>query len=435
MERTAFRELKAWKERGGRKPLIVQGVRQCGKTWLIKEFGRREYARVAYINFESSKVMQSLFVADFDIQRIVTAIQIETGVQITPQDTLIVLDEIQEAEGGLTSLKYFKENAPQYHVVAAGSLLGVALHKTKSFPVGTVDFVNLYPLDFGEFLMAVGQKPLLELLEKRDWTLIKTFKEKYIQLLRQYYYVGGMPEVVASFVENNDFAEVRELQKAILTAYERDFSKHAPNEIVPRIRMVWDSIPAQLSKENKKFVYGQVKKGARAKEYELALAWLKDSGLVYRIERVTKPGIPLKGYADRDAFKLFICDVGLLAAIGDIDPRTLLDGNAIFTEFKGALAEQYVLQQLVVKKDMPVYYWSASEEGGKSEVDFVMQVSGNVIPIEVKAEENLQAKSLKAYCEKYHPGVAIRTSMSDFREESWLVNLPLYAIGQIENIE
>ncbi len=435
MERTAFRELKAWKEHNKRKPLIVQGVRQCGKTWLIKEFGRREYTRVAYINFESSKLMQSLFEVDFDIQRIITAIQIETGVQITPQDTLIVLDEIQEAEGGLTSLKYFKENAPEYHVIAAGSLLGVALQKTKSFPVGTVDFVNLYPLDFGEFLLAVGQKPLLDLLEKRDWTLIKTFKEKYIQLLRQYYYVGGMPEVVASFVEKNDFTEVRDLQKAILMAYERDFSKHAPNEIVPRIRLVWDSIPAQLSKENKKFVYGQVKKGARAKEYELALAWLKDSGLVYRIERVTKPGIPLKGYADRDAFKLFIADVGLLAAIGDIDARTLLDGNAIFTEFKGALAEQYVLQQLVVKKDMPIYYWSASEEGGKSEVDFVMQVSGNVIPIEVKAEENLQAKSLKAYCDKYHPAVAIRTSMSDFREESWLINLPLYAIGQIENIE
>ena len=435
MERTAFRELKAWKEHNKRKPLIVQGVRQCGKTWLIKEFGRREYTRVAYINFESSKLMQSLFEVDFDIQRIITAIQIETGVQITPQDTLIVLDEIQEAEGGLTSLKYFKENAPEYHVIAAGSLLGVALQKTKSFPVGTVDFVNLYPLDFGEFLLAVGQKPLLDLLEKRDWTLIKTFKEKYIQLLRQYYYVGGMPEVVASFVEKNDFTEVRDLQKAILMAYERDFSKHAPNEIVPRIRLVWDSIPAQLSKENKKFVYGQVKKGARAKEYELALAWLKDSGLVYRIERVTKPGIPLKGYADRDAFKLFIADVGLLAAIGDIDARTLLAGNSIFTEFKGALAEQYVLQQLVVKKDMPIYYWSASEEGGKSEVDFVMQVSGNVIPIEVKAEENLQAKSLKAYCDKYHPAVAIRTSMSDFREESWLINLPLYAIGQIENIE
>ncbi len=432
MERTAFRELKAWKEHDKRKPLIVRGVRQCGKTWLIKEFGRREYARVAYINFESSKLMQSLFEVDFDIQRIITAIQIETGVQITPKDTLIVLDEIQEATGGLTALKYFKENAPEYHIIAAGSLLGVALHQTKSFPVGTVAFVDLYPLDFGEFLMAVGQKPLLDLLEKRDWTLIKTFKEKYINLLRQYYYVGGMPEVVASFVEKNDFAEVRELQKGILTSYEQDFSKHAPYEIVPRIRMIWDSIPAQLSKEKKKFVYGQVKKGARAKDYVLAMTWLEDSGLIYRIERVSKPGIPLKGYADNSAFKLFICDVGLLAAMGDIDARTLLDGNTIFTEFKGALAEQYVLQQLVVKNDMPIYYWSASEEGGKSEVDFVIQYSGNVIPIEVKAEENLKAKSLKAYCDKYLPKVAIRTSMSDFREESWLVNIPLYAIGQLE---
>ncbi len=435
MERTTFRELKAWKDRPSRKPLIVRGVRQCGKTWLIREFGRREYAKTAYINFESAKSMQSLFEVDFDVQRIITAIQIETGVQIIPGDTLIVLDEIQEATGGLTSLKYFKENAPEYHVIAAGSLLGVALHKTKSFPVGMVDFVDLHPLDFGEFLMAVGQKPLLDLLEKRDWTLIKTFKEKYINLLRQYYYVGGMPEVVASFVEKNDFAEVRELQKSILTAYEQDFSKHAPNEIVPRIRMVLDSIPAQLSKENRKFVYGQVKKGARAKDYELALSWLRDSGLVYRIERVSKPGIPLKGYADNSAFKLFICDVGLLAAMGDIDARTLLDGNAIFTEFKGALAEQYVLGQLVVKRDMPIYYWSASEEGGKSEVDFVVQYSGQVIPIEVKAEENLQAKSLKIYCEKFQPLIAIRTSMSDFREESWLVNLPLYAISQIENIE
>ena len=435
MERSAFRELKAWKEQKQRKPLIVQGVRQCGKTWLIKEFGRREYAHVAYINFESSKLMQSLFEVDFDVRRIITAIQIETGVQITPGDTLIVLDEIQEAKGGLTALKYFKENTPEYHIIAAGSLLGVALHKTQSFPVGTVDFVDLYPLDFAEFLMAVGQKPLLDLLEKRDWTLIKTFKEKYIDLLRQYYYIGGMPEVVASFVENNDFAEVRELQKDILTAYEQDFSKHAPYEIVPRIRMIWDSIPAQLSKEKKKFIYGQVKKGARAKDYELALMWLKDSGLVHRIERVTKPGIPLKGYADNSAFKLFICDVGLLAAMGDIDARTLLDGNAIFTEFKGALAEQYVLQQLVVKKDMPVYYWSASEEGGRSEVDFVIQYSGNVIPVEVKAEENLQAKSLKTYCEKFHPIIAVRSSMSDYRQESWLVNIPLYAISQIDNLE
>jgi predicted AAA+ superfamily ATPase len=434
MERTAFKDLKAWKEYDKRKPLIVRGVRQCGKTWLIKEFGRREYAKIAYINFENTKLMQSLFESDFDIDRIITAIQIETDVQITPHDTLIVLDEIQEAVGGLTSLKYFYENAPEYHVIAAGSLLGVALHNTKSFPVGKVDFVDLYPLDFEEFLMAVGQKPLLQLLEKRDWTLIKTFKEKYINLLRQYYYVGGMPEVVAAYAGKEDFAKVRDLQKNILAAYEHDFSKHAPNEIVPRIRMVWNSIPAQLSKENRKFVYGQVKKGARAKDFELALSWLKDSGLVYRIERVTKPGIPLKGYANSDAFKLYISDVGLLGAIGDIDVKTILDGNTIFTEFKGALAEQYVLQQLVVKKDLPVYYWSASEDGGKAEVDFVVQLTGNVIPIEVKAEENLKAKSLKTYCDKYNPGVVVRTSMSDFREEPWLVNVPLYAISQLGDI-
>jgi predicted AAA+ superfamily ATPase len=432
MERTAFKDLKAWKERDTRKPLIVQGVRQCGKTWLIKEFGRREYDKVAYINFENTKLMQSLFEVDFDVRRIIAAIQIETGVQITPHDTLIVLDEIQEATGGLTSLKYFYENAPEYHVVAAGSLLGVALHQTKSFPVGKVDFVGLYPLDFCEFLMAVGQKPLLELLEKRDWVLIKTFKEKFIQLLREYYFVGGMPEVVAAYTVKKDFDEVRDLQKDILAAYEQDFSKHAPNEIVPRIRMVWNAIPAQLSKENRKFVYGQVKKGARAKDFELALSWLVDSGLVYRIERVTKPGIPLKGYADNDAFKLYISDVGLLGAIGDIDARTLLDGNTIFTEFKGALAEQYVLQQLVVKKNLPIYYWSAAEDGGKAEVDFVVQYSGNVIPIEVKAEENLKAKSLKAYCDKYNPGVVVRTSMSDFREEPWLVNVPLYAISHFK---
>lgn len=432
MERMAFRELQAWKEYNMRKPLIVRGVRQCGKTWLIKDFGRREYAKLAYINFENTKLMQSLFQADFDIERIITAIQIETGVQITPEDTLIVLDEIQEADGGLTSLKYFHENAPQYHVIAAGSLLGVALHKTKSFPVGKVDFLDLYPLDFQEFLLAFNQKPLLDLLAKRDWTLIKTFKEKYIQLLRQYYYIGGMPEVVASFVDKNDFAEVRRLQKDILEAYEQDFSKHAPNEIVPRVRMVWNSILAQLSKENKKFVYGQIKKGARAKDYELAISWLVDSGLVHRIERITKPGIPLKGYVDNSAFKLFIADVGLLSAIGDIDAKTLLDGNTIFTEFKGVLTEQYVLQQLVGNRNMAIYYWSA--ERAESEVDFVVQQSGEVIPVEVKAEENLQAKSLKTYCDKYHSKTAIRTSMSDFRQESWLVNIPLYAIGQLGNL-
>jgi len=430
MERYAIHYLKEWKNKSRRKPLIVKGARQVGKTWLIKEFGRQEYAKVAYINFESTQLMQTVFNADFNINRIIMAIQLETEIQITPEDTLIILDEIQEAEGGLTSLKYFYENAPEYHIIAAGSLLGVALHKTKSFPVGKVDFMDMYPLNFPEFLMAMGHKQLLDLLKSKDWELIKAFKDKFIELLKQYYYIGGMPEVVSAFVENKDIAEVRNLQKNILTAYEQDFSKHAPNEIVPRIRMLWDSIPAQLAKENKKFIYGQVKKGARAKDYELALSWLIDSGLIYKIERVSKPDIPLKGYVDSSAFKIYVSDVGLLSAMGDIDARTLLDGNVIFEEFKGSLTEQYVLQQLIINKDMPIYYWS-TDGSGVAEVDYVIQHQGNIIPIEVKAAENLQAKSLKVYCQKYNPKVAVRTSMSDFREEEWLINIPLYAISQI----
>lgn len=424
--------LKEWKDKAKRKPLIVRGARQVGKTWLIKEFGKTEYEQTAYINFENSKVLQSLFSSDFDIPRIITALQIETGLQIHPENTLLVFDEIQEAEGGLTSLKYFYENAPEYHVIAASSLLGVALHSTKSFPVGKVDFMDLYPLNFSEFLVALNQKQLLDLLKSKNWELIKTFKEKYIQLLRQYYYIGGMPEVVSSFIQENNFTKVRNIQKQILTSYEQDFSKHAPNEIVPRLRMLWNSIPAQLSKENKKFIFGLVKKGARAKDYELALSWLVDCGLVYQIHRISKPDIPLKGYVDNSAFKLYIVDVGLLAAMGDIDVKTLLGGNTIFEEFKGALTEQYVLQQLIVNPDMPIYYWSA--EAGMAELDFVIQYSGKVIPIEVKAEENLQAKSLKSYCQKYNPKIALRTSMSDYRQEEWLTNIPLYAIGEITEL-
>ena len=355
--------------------------------------------------------------------------QIETGIQIQPENTLIVFDEIQEVAGGVTSLKYFQENAPEYHVIAAGSLLGVALHSTTSFPVGKVEFLELYPLDFSEFLLAMNQKPLLDLLTSGDWALIQTFKEKYITLLRQYYYIGGMPEVVNSFIQNNNYEEVRTIQKQILTSFEQDFSKHAPNDIVPRIRMLWNSIPAQLSKENKKFIYGLVKKGARAREYELALSWLADCGLVYPVHRVNKPGLPLKGYMDNAAFKLYIVDVGLLAAMGDIDVKTLLEGNAIFEEFKGSLTEQYVLQQLKSIPDLPIFYWSA--ETAVAEIDFVTQLSGKVIPIEVKAEENLHAKSLRSYSQRYDPEIALRISMSDFREEDWLINIPLYAISTI----
>ena len=429
MERIAMKELVSWKNKLGRKPLIIRGARQVGKTWLMKEFGKNEYSQTVYVNLESSKLLKTLFVDNFDINRIITALQIETGIQVNTENTLIIFDEIQEAEGAITSLKYFCENAPQYHIIAAGSLLGVAMHKHTSFPVGKVEFLDLYPLNYTEFLLALDQQPLLNLLKSKDWTLIKSFKEKYIQILRQYYYIGGMPEVVLSYRTQNDFKEVRIIQKRILTAYEHDFSKHAPSDIVPRIRMLWNSIPSQLAKENKKFIYGAVKPGSRAKDYELALSWLIDCGLVHKVCRVSKPGIPLKAYEDYNAFKLFIADVGLMGAMGDIDVRTLLEGNMIFEEFKGALTEQYVLQQLTTIPDLVIYYWSA--ERSIAEIDFLIQYSGEVVPIEVKAEENLQAKSLKAFCQKYSPQTAIRTSMSDYRKEDWLTNLPLYTIGEL----
>ena len=346
---------------------------------------------------------------------------------------MIIFDEIQEAEGAITALKYFCENAPHYHIIAAGSLPGVSLHKHSSFPVGKVDFMDLSPLNYSEFLMALEKQPLLNLLKNRDWTLIKSFKEKYIQLLRQYYYIGGMPEAVLSYSVQDDFREVRAIQKRILSAYEQDFSKHAPSQIVPRIRMLWNSIPAQLTKENKKFIYGAIKKGSRAKDYELALSWLMDCGLVHKVCRVSKPGIPLKAYEDNSAFKLFIVDVGLLGAMGDIDVRTLIEGNVIFEEFKGAMTEQYVLQQLATIPDLVIYYWSA--ERSTAEIDFLAQVLGEVVPIEVKAEENLQAKSLKTFYQKYSPETAIRTSMSDFRKEDWLTNLPLYAISELVDLD
>lgn len=433
MERIAMHQLKQWKNKAKRKPLIVQGARQVGKTWLIKKFGREEYAQMAYINFEESKAMQKLFISDFDIPRILDAIQVETGIQVVADNTLIVFDEIQEAEGGLTSLKYFCENAPEYHVVAAGSLLGFSIHGKHSFPVGKVEFMELYPLNFAEFLTAMNQQPLLALLQNKKWELVKTFREKFVHFLRHYYYIGGMPEVVSSFVNNNDYEEVRKIQKEILLSYDQDFSKHVPPDIVPRLRQLWDSIPSQLAKENRKFIFGLIKKGARAREYETALMWLVDCGLVYQVKRVSKPDIPLKGYEDNSAFKIYVLDVGLMAAMGDIDVKTLLEGNAIFEEFKGALTEQYVLQQLIINEGMPIHYWSA--EKATAEVDFVIQYSGKVIPIEVKAEENLKAKSLQSYCQKYNPDVALRISMSDYRVQDGLTNIPLFALAVADVIK
>lgn len=429
MIREAIKDLVKWKDGVHRKPLIIRGARQVGKTWIMKEFGRTYYEKFAYINFDNNERMESLFSGNLDISRLITALQIESGVKIDANNTLIIFDEVQEVPKALTSLKYFYENAPQYHIVAAGSLLGVALHHGTSFPVGKVDFMDLYPMSFIEFLNATGNEELSKLILTKDFELIKSFKGRYIDLLKQYYYIGGMPEAVSSFIDTKDYTVVREIQKRLLIAYEQDFSKHAPNEVVPRIRMLWTSIPSQLAKENRKFIYGLIRQGARAREYELAMQWLLDCGLIYKVGRITKPDMPIMAYQDFNAFKLFVLDVGLLSAMSGLDLKSLLQGNKVFEEFKGALNEQYVLQQLITNKDITPYYWTAEKSSG--EIDFVFQHGMDIIPVEVKAAENLQAKSLKNYYLKYGPKYAIRTSMSDYRKEEWLTNIPLYAINCI----
>ncbi|MCM1365171.1 MAG: ATP-binding protein [Ruminococcus sp.] len=432
MYRIAIEKLNKWKESKRRKPLIIEGARQVGKTWLMKEFGRQAYADTVYINFDSNSRMAELFASDLDTDRLIMGLELYAGRKIDPDNTLLIFDEVQEVPRALSSLKYFYENAPQYHIVCAGSLLGVALHEGTSFPVGKVDFLKLYPLSFKEFLMATGNERFAELLDKKDFEMIASFKQTYIDSLKQYYFIGGMPEAVQSFIENKDFNEVREIQKRILAAYEQDFSKHAPNEIVPKIRMLWNSIPSQLAKENKKFIYGLVREGGRAKEYETAIMWLTDCGLVHKVSRVNAAGIPLKAYEDLKAFKLFILDVGLLGCMTGLRQRTLLDGNDLFVEFKGALTEQYVCQQLKTIDDLGVYYYT--NDRGSCEVDFVVDTGEMIVPVEVKAEVNLKAKSLKAYREKYEPEISVRTSMADYKKEDWLVNLPLYAVEQIDKI-
>ena len=432
MERKELSTLINWKNSKHRKPLIIRGARQVGKTWLMKEFGKKYYKKLIYINFETSKHLKEIFQQNFNAENIINALQIESGIKFNHKDTLIVFDEIQEVPEALHSLKYFYENKPDYQIIAAGSLLGIAHHKNISFPVGKVDFLKLYPLSFTEFLEALGHNNLVKLIDEQNWQLIKTFKNKYIQLLKQYYFVGGMPEPLGSFIENKDFEEVRKLQNNILYAYEQDFSKHAPGSIIPRIRMLWNSIPTQLAKENKKFIYGLIKKGARAKEYELALSWLIDCGLVYKIHNIKKPAIPLKTYSDFSSFKLFMVDTGLLSALSGLDIHTLIEGNSIFEEFKGALTEQYVLQQLLSLKKLDIYYWSSPKSS--AEIDFLLQKENKMIALEVKAAENLQAKSLKVFTNKYQPFRSIRSSMSDYREENWMTNIPLYAIDTILRI-
>lgn len=432
MYRTAIEQLYRWKESKHRKPLIIKGARQVGKTWLMKEFGRKAYPDTIYINFDSNSRMAELFSADLNPDRLILGIELYAGKKINPEKTLLIFDEIQEIPRALAALKYFCEDAPQYHIVCAGSLLGIALHEGTSFPVGKTQFLKLYPLSFREFLMAVTGRQYADLLDRQDYSMITPFRQVYIDALKQYYFIGGMPEAVQHFAQEKDFQEVREIQKRILAAYEQDFSKHAPAAIVPRIRMVWNSIPSQLAKENKKFVYGLVREGGRAKDYETAIMWLCDCGLLHKISRVNGAGIPLKAYEDLKAFKLFLLDVGLLGCLAGLGQRVLLDGNSLFSEFKGALTEQYVCQQFKTLDNLGVYYYTNSR--GSCEIDFILDTGEQIIPVEVKAEVNLKAKSLKTYHEKYAPETSVRISMTDFKQQDWLVNLPLYAAEEIKKL-
>lgn len=429
MQRYALKHLIDWKNKKNHKPLVIQGARQVGKTWLMQEFGKKYYEQVAYINFDVDLKSREIFDVDYDTERLIMDIGLATKTKINAENTLIIFDEIQECPRALTSLKYFRENAPQYDIIVAGSLLGVACHEGTGFPVGKVSFMNLFPLSFEEFLLAMGEERFVELLNKKDFKTIKLFNNKYEKLLKQYCYVGGMPEIVQDFVENKDFESVRNLQKEILSAYEEDFTKHIPANTVAKIRLLWKSIPAQLSKENKKFIYGAAKEGARARDFEAALSWLINSGLVYKVNKITKPDLPITAYEDFNSFKLFVLDVGLLGAMTDLQADTIIDGNRIFEEFKGAIAEQYVLQQFKTIKDLPVFYWS--NETSRAEIDFVIQIKSDVVPVEVKAERNLQAKSLKVYMEKFKPNYAIRTSMADYKKTDNLIDLPLYTLENI----
>ena len=426
MYRSAINALLQWKNKDNRKPLIIMGARQVGKTWLMKEFGRTNYDKVAYISFYNNKRMDEVFQNDFDVKRIIMNLNIEAGVTITPGDTLIILDEIQDSPKVLESLKYFCEEAPQYHVVAAGSLLGVTIHEGVSYPVGKVDLLDLYPLNFREFLYAMEEQGLADALETKDYTLIDNFSDKYLFWLKNYYYTGGMPAVVDAFRMHRDYAEVRQIQNDIVRQYEGDFGKHIDTHTLPRIRLVWDSVPMQLAKENKKFFFGQIKKGARSSEYGLAIQWLVDCGLVYKVNRVNEPNMPLKAYKSMNAYKLFLLDVGLLGALSELEAESILDGNDIFVDLKGALTEQYVLQQLISDTRYTPYYFGT--EKATFEQDFLVQRGKDIVPIEVKAGDNIRSQSLKAYCDKYHPNKAVRFSTLKYIDQGWMENIPLYAV-------
>ena len=431
MERLAYKKLLGWKNNKNRKPLILNGARQVGKTWLLKDFGEKEYESVAYINCDETKDLKAVF-SDFNTDRLIRAFSAISGVNIKPKNTLIILDEIQIIPIGLTSLKYFCENAPEYHIAVAGSLLGIGLHEGTGFPVGKVDQINLYPLSFKEFLLALKKDQIYNAIQTHKWEELSSLSSIFIDLLRQYYYVGGMPAVVQAYATNHDIFEVRNIQSQILSDYRLDFSKHVPKDILPKVNMVWDSIPAQLAKENKKFIYSKIRKGARAKEFENAIQWLVDAGLVYKVLRVSKVEKPLKFYEDFDSFKLFILDLGLLGAMTEVDAKDVLVNNNAFIEYKGSFTEQYVLQELQ-SLEKRVYYHS--KEHSELELDFVIQ-NYNVYPIEVKAEENLKSKSLRTIYSENKQLKPVRFSMADYKEQDWMVNVPLYLVAEwIEQAE
>lgn len=425
MERLLYKSLLQWKNSANRKPLILFGARQTGKTWLLKEFGRHEYEQMAYISCDNNPEIKRVF-SDFDTARLIRSFSAITGVQIQKNNTLIFLDEVQEVPQALTSLKYFCENVPEYHIAVAGSLLGIAEHKGTGFPVGKADEFTLYPLSFEEFLLAMGKDSLLDMIRSHQWQEVSTLRDTCKELLRQYYFTGGMPDVVRNYIASQNLEEVRTIQKRILSDYRNDFSKHVPIGYLPKVNMVWDSVPSQLARENKKFIYSAIRKGARAKDFETAIQWLTDAGLIHKVMRINKIGMPLKFYEDFTAFKLFFNDLGLLGAMSDVPAQSILIGDSFLTEYKGAFTEQYVLQQMLAAGVHPYYY---TNERSTLEIDFVLQ-KNKVYPVEVKAEENLMSKSLRSVVSSGDGLTGWRFSMSDYREQDWMVNVPLYLAGE-----
>ena len=426
MERFAMEDMKAWKNSPHRKPLVLMGARQVGKTWLMKAFGEKHYEKVAYVSFYNNANMTRVFESDYNMERILAAINIEVGFPVTPEDTLIIFDEIQNAPRAFESLKYFCEEAPAYHIVAAGSLLGVAIHQGISYPVGKVDLIHLYPMNFREFLVANDESGLVSALDSRDYSLIDSFSDKYLYYLKNYFYVGGMPAVVAEFIENKDYEKIRRLQKDIIAQYRGDFGKHIDSRILVKTNLVWDSIPIQLSKENKKFFFGQIKQGGRSADFETSIGWLSDCGLVYKVYKVNEPHLPLSAYKDIKTYKLFMIDIGLLGAMSDLGAKTILDGDRLFVEFKGALTEQYVFQQLISDTKYTPYYFGTKK--ATFEQDFIIQNESGIVPIEVKAGKNTHSPSLRAFFEKYTPDVSVRFSTLPYMDQGWMKNIPLYAV-------